>query len=96
MSEFDDYCLLIQESMNGRGYDGFFPSARSSDAHQFEVMVLETELGDQGDEELAMEWAKALMEAHPRVFIAFRAAQEKVIVRELEDGRVIQQRDLHF
>ena len=82
--------------MKSRGYDGFFPSACSSDAQQFEVMVLETELGKQGDEELAMEWAKALMGEHPHVFIAFRAEQEKAIVRELNDGRVIQQRQLHF
>jgi hypothetical protein len=80
---FEDYIDIIRASVANTGYNQFFPSLCVSKETADEFAVLETELSEGGEEELAMNWVENVVGEHHTTFLAFRAGGGIVNVRKI-------------
>jgi hypothetical protein len=80
---FEDYIDIIRASVANTGYNQFFPSLCVSSETEDEFAVLETELSEGGEEEMAMNWVENVMGEHHTTFLAFRAGGRIVTVRKI-------------
>lgn len=83
--KFRDYCSLMTKSVAETGYDSFHPSACVPGIFRDRFHVLDGELSEEGEESLALSWARSLAKSGT-VFLAFRGGQRRVTVVELKDG----------
>jgi hypothetical protein len=86
--KFSDYSALITKSVAETGYDSFHPSACVPGLLKDRFHVLDGQLSEEGEEAVALAWAKSLTKAG-RIFLAFRAGGRRVTVAELKDGELV-------
>ena len=80
---FSDYHDLIKKSVCETGFDGFLPSLCTVDGDDITMKVLDGELSEQGDEEVAMSWAEQFMRDGRTVFVAYRSGRSTVAIVEI-------------
>lgn len=80
---FEDYIDIIRVSVANTGYNQFFPSLCVSSETADKFAVLETELSEGGEEDLAMNWVENVLGEHHTTFLAFRAGRRIVTVRQI-------------
>jgi hypothetical protein len=86
--KFADYSGLITRSVAEIGYNSFHPSACVPGLLKDRFHVLDGELSEEGEEAVALAWAKSLKNTG-RIFLAFRAGGRRVTVAELKDGELV-------
>jgi hypothetical protein len=85
--KFSEYVDVIKKSVAQSGYSSFHPSACIPGVFKNQFHVLEGELREEGEESVAVAWAKTLKKSG-KIFLAFRAGDRRVTVVELKDGEV--------
>ena len=85
---FDSYTKLIKQSVAECGYDEFLPYLCISNGDTEELSVLETELHDDGDKAVALDWASQFMGTCQKLFCAYRIGNRQVEVVEVTGTEV--------
>ena len=86
---FRDYLSIIAKSVAETGYDYFRPLACLPGSVREELLVLDGDLSDEGEESVALSWAESLAKNSDTIFLAFRGGKRRITVLELKDGAII-------
>ena len=76
--DFESYSKLIDQSIAECGYDRFLPSLCVSTNDKDELNVLETELFDDGERSIALDWASQFTNPSQKLFCAYRIGEGKI------------------
>lgn len=91
---FDDYFGVIVKSVSQTGYNAFLPSACVVEDGKVVMKVLEGDLSEDGEEELAWEWGSTFFKEALTVFLAYRRGQRTVTVLEFLGSEPIRKREI--
>lgn len=90
--DFESYTKLILQSAATCGYDRFLPSLCVSTDDTEELSVLETDLLDEGEKAIALDWALQFTGANQRVYCAYRIGSRQIEVIEVTGAEVTDKR----
>ena len=82
--DFQSYTELIKQSVADSGYDGFLPSLCLLKDDAAELNVLDTNLNDDGDKTIALDWASQFTDSNQRLFCAYRIGNRRVEIVEVK------------
>ena len=80
---FPNYIDVITKSVCETGFDRFLPSLCTVDGDEITMKVLDEELSEADDEELAISWAKQFVQDGRTVLIGYRSGQNTVSILEI-------------
>ncbi len=85
---FQSYTELIKQSVADSGYDGFLPSLGLLNDDKVDLNVLDTELHEDGEKAIALDWASQYTECNRKLFCAYRIGNRCVEVVEVTGTEV--------
>ena len=86
---FDSYFGIIVDSARESGYNAFLPSLCSVEDDNIVMKVLDGDISEDSDEQLANEWASNFMKEGRTVFLAYRRGNRTVRVQEFLGSELI-------
>src|SRR5690606_32951449 len=86
---FDSFFGIIVDSARQRGYSAFLPSLCSLEDDTIVMKVLDGDISEDEDEQLAIEWATNFRREGRTVFLAYRRGNCTVRVQEFFGSELI-------
>jgi len=87
---FEDYIELVKESAMEDGYNAYHPSLCILDPEP-RIAVLESEISDEGEEDIAKDWARTLLDDTDAAYLSYRTTDRTIHIDKIENGEVTEE-----
>lgn len=87
--DFDSYMKIAIDSVQKQGYDNFYPSLCVVKDSELQFDVLETELTEEGEKEITLEWTYPFTSEGQTLFSAYRVGNREIEVVQILGAEVI-------